>query len=94
MDKRFMYVIIGVHRTLREVVGWAGKEGFLPLTRQAGAEPRLKEITGDVAEELMKQITKRATTTKYEFAMVPVIPATTPGGQARSEAGLILPHLH
>lgn len=98
MNENQQFAIIGVHRGLREVVGWTGKNGFVPLTTDrlphATATPKLKLVTGGVAEELMKHITKRSTTTKYEFVLVPVVGPTTGPGTGKSESGLILPHLH
>lgn len=93
-DQHQQFVIVGIHRSVREVIGWAGKDGFVPLSRAESAS-KLQAIGGDVAEELMKHITKRSTTSKYEFVLVPVMQPTTAGHPSRkSEAGLILPHLH
>lgn len=89
------FVIVGMHRSVREFIGWAGKEGFVPLTaeRRVGNPPaQLKIVPGDVAEELMKQITKQGVGRKYEFAAIPVVEGTTQVDEGRSESGLILPH--
>ena len=97
-QKDLSYVIIGIHRSIREVVGWAGKEGFVPLTSErqlSGYSPRqLKKVNGDTAEALMSHITKHRVGGKYEFVLVPVIDGATQIDEAQTEAGLILPHLH
>lgn len=89
------YIIIGVHKSLREVVVWAGKDGFVPILRSnpmdTGIPAIAKPISGDVAEHLMSHITKPGR--KYDFVLVPVTDGVTGTGEVKSEAGLILPHL-
>lgn len=100
-DKDLQFMIIGVHRSSREVVVWAGKEGFMPITRDrqatplmSGARIRAKCVSGEVAEMLMKRITAGGPSRNYEFVLVPVVPATTDAELARGEQKLILPHFH
>ena len=89
------FVIIGVHRALREIVVWAGKSGFVPLTRDAaGPVVEVREIPGDTAERLMEHLSKRGTSTKYEFFLVPVVKWEGRTDATQNESNLILPHLH
>jgi hypothetical protein len=89
------FIIIGVHRTLREVAAWAGKSGFVPLTRdRAGPVVEVREIPGDTAERLMEHLSKHSTSTKYEFFIIPVVKWEGRADPAQNESGLILPHLH
>lgn len=101
-DTQLQFIIVGVHRSSREVVVWAGKEGFMPVTAERQGSPlvpqvriRAKAITGEVAEMIMKRITSGRVGMKYEFVLLPVVYATPDEDLARAEPDkLIIPGLH